>query len=53
MECSVVELEGRNFTVDEPGVVPIDEVMPLLPPLVIRIVQLTKQRMPQAARRRI
>jgi deazaflavin-dependent oxidoreductase (nitroreductase family) len=36
----VVELEGRSFSVDQPEVVPIDEVMPLLPPLVIRIVRL-------------
>lgn len=36
----VVELEGRSFSVDEPEVVPIDDVMPLLPPLVVRIVQL-------------
>lgn len=37
---SVVELDGRSFTVDEPEVVPIDRVMPLLPPFVVRIVQL-------------
>lgn len=36
----VVELEGRSFTVDEPEVVPIDEVMPLLPSLLERIVQM-------------
>ncbi len=35
----VVELEGRSFTVDDPQVVPIDQVMPLLPPLVARIVR--------------
>jgi hypothetical protein len=36
----VVELEGRRFSVDEPEVVLIDEVMPLLPPLVVRIVRI-------------
>lgn len=36
----VVELEGRTFTVDEPEVVPIDEVMPLLPSLLERIVHM-------------
>lgn len=36
----VVELEGRSFTVDEPEVVPIDEVMPLLPSLLERIVHM-------------
>jgi deazaflavin-dependent oxidoreductase (nitroreductase family) len=34
----VVELEGRGFRVDEPVVVPIDEVVPLLPPFLVRIV---------------
>lgn len=37
---SVVELEGRSFAVDEPEVISIDEVMPLLPPFVVRIVRL-------------
>lgn len=36
----VVELEGRCFHVDEPEVVPVDDVMPLLPPFVVRIVRL-------------
>ncbi len=36
----VVELEGRRFSVDEPEVVLIDEVMSLLPPLVVRIVRM-------------
>ncbi len=36
----VVELEDRSFTVNEPEVVPIDQVMPLLPPFVARIVKL-------------
>lgn len=36
----VVELEGRSFTVDEPEVVPIDQVMPLLPSLLERIVHM-------------
>jgi deazaflavin-dependent oxidoreductase (nitroreductase family) len=36
----VVELEGRSFSVDEPEVVLIHEVMPLLPPLVVRIVRM-------------
>lgn len=36
----VVKLEGRRFDVDEPRVVPIDDVMPLLPRLLIRIVRL-------------
>jgi deazaflavin-dependent oxidoreductase (nitroreductase family) len=36
----VVELESRRFTVTEPEVVPIDQVMPLLPPSVARIVKL-------------
>lgn len=36
----VVELEGRSFTVDEPEVVRIDQVMSLLPPLLVRIVGL-------------
>jgi deazaflavin-dependent oxidoreductase (nitroreductase family) len=35
----VVDLGGRSFTVDEPEVVPIDEVMPLLSAFVVRIVQ--------------
>lgn len=35
----VVELEGRSFTVDEPEVVPIDQVIPLLPPFLVRIVR--------------
>jgi hypothetical protein len=35
----VVELEGRSLKVDEPEVVPIDQVMPLLPPLIVRAVQ--------------
>lgn len=36
----VVELEGRRFSVDEPEVVLIDEVMSLLPPLVVRILRI-------------
>ena len=36
----VVELEGHRFSVDEPEVVVIEEVMPLLPPLVVRIVRM-------------
>lgn len=36
----VVELDGRSFSVDEPEVVPVDQVMPLLPPLLVRIVHL-------------
>ena len=36
----VVELESRSFTVNEPEVVAIDQVMPLLPPLVVRIVRI-------------
>ncbi len=36
----VVELEGRSFTVEEPEVVPIDQVMPSLPPFLVRIVQM-------------
>ena len=36
----VAELEGRRFSVDEPEVVLIDEVMSLLPPLVVRIVRM-------------
>lgn len=36
----VVELESRSFTVDEPEVVPIDQVMALLPPFVVRIVRM-------------
>ena len=35
----VVKLEGRSFTVDEPEVVPVDRVMPLLPPFVVRIIK--------------
>lgn len=33
----VVELEGRSFAVDEPEVVPIDQVMPLLTPALGRM----------------
>ncbi len=42
---SVMELEGRSFTVNEPEVVPVDRVLPVLPSFVARIVQLhdTKQ----------
>ena len=36
----VVELESRTFRVDEPEVVPIDQVVALLPPFVNRIVRL-------------
>ena len=36
----VVELDNRSYSVDEPEVVPVDEVMPLLSPMVARIVQL-------------
>ena len=36
----VVELDGRSFTVDGPEVVPIDQVMPLLPSFVVRIVHM-------------
>ena len=36
----VVKLEGRSVTVDQPQVVPVDLVMPLLPSFVARIVQL-------------
>jgi deazaflavin-dependent oxidoreductase (nitroreductase family) len=36
----VVELEGLRFRVDEPEVVLIDEVMPLLSPLLVRIVRM-------------
>lgn len=36
----VVELDNRSFTVEEPQVVPIDQVMPLLPPFLVRIVRL-------------
>ncbi|MEN8234872.1 MAG: nitroreductase family deazaflavin-dependent oxidoreductase [Actinomycetota bacterium] len=36
----VVELESRSFTVEEPEVVLIDEVMALLPPFVVRIVRM-------------
>ena len=36
----VVKLEGRSFSVDQPEVVPIDRVMPLLPRWLARIVQL-------------
>lgn len=36
----VVKLESRSFAVDEPEVVPIDQVLPLLPSFVARIVQL-------------
>ena len=36
----VVELEGHSFTVNEQEVVPIDQIMPLLPPSVARIVKL-------------
>lgn len=35
----VLELEGTSFTVEEPEVVPLDQVMPLLPPLIVRAVQ--------------
>ncbi len=36
----VVELDNRSYGVDEPEVVPVDEVMPLLSPMVARLVQL-------------
>lgn len=36
----VVALEGRSYAVDEPEVVPVDLVTPLLPRFVARIVQL-------------
>lgn len=36
----VVKLDGRSVTVDEPEVVPVDRVMPLLPSFVARIVRL-------------
>jgi deazaflavin-dependent oxidoreductase (nitroreductase family) len=36
----VVKLEGRSFTVDAPEVVPVDQVMALLPSFVVRIIQL-------------
>ena len=36
----VVKLENRSFVVDEPEVVPLTSVKPLLPPFVTRIVQL-------------
>lgn len=41
----VVKLDGRSFAVDEPEVVPLDQVMPLLPPFVTRLVRMhdTKQ----------
>jgi hypothetical protein len=35
----VVELDGRSFSVDDPKVVPVDEVMALLFPLLVRIVR--------------
>ena len=35
----VVTLEGRSFTVDQPEVVPVDRVMPLLPPFLVRIIK--------------
>ena len=35
----VVELDGRSFSVDEPEVVPVDEVVDRLSPLVARIVK--------------
>lgn len=38
----VLELEGTRYTVEKPEVVPIDQVMPLLPPLIARSVQLHK-----------
>ena len=36
----LVHLEGRSFTVDDPQVVHIDTVMPLLPSFVASIVRL-------------
>ena len=41
----IVEIEGGSFDIDEPEVVPVDNVMPLLPPFVARLVRLhdTKQ----------
>ncbi|MGB9359575.1 MAG: nitroreductase family deazaflavin-dependent oxidoreductase [Acidimicrobiia bacterium] len=36
----VVELDHLSYSVDEPEVVPVDEVMALLSPMVARIVQL-------------
>jgi deazaflavin-dependent oxidoreductase (nitroreductase family) len=35
----VVELDGRSFSVDDPKVVPVDEVMALLSPLLVRVVR--------------
>jgi hypothetical protein len=35
----VVEQDGRSFCVDDPKVVPVDEVMALLSPLLVRIVR--------------
>lgn len=35
----VLELEGTSFSVEKPEVVPIDQVMHLLPPLIVRAVQ--------------
>ena len=36
----VVELDNCSYSVDEPAVVPVDEVIPLVSPMVARIVQL-------------
>jgi hypothetical protein len=36
----VIELDNRSYTVDKPEVVPIDDVVPRLSPMVARIVQL-------------
>lgn len=36
----VVKLENRSFAVEEPEVVPVDRVLPLLPPFVARLVRL-------------
>ncbi len=44
-EQGVIELERRSFTVDGPQVVPVDDVLSLLPSFMVRIVQMhdTKQ----------
>lgn len=38
----VLELEGTSYTVEEPEVVPIEQVVPLLPPLIVRSIQFHK-----------
>ena len=42
----VVELDGRSFSVDDPEVVPVDEVMALLSPLLVRVVRWHETSMP-------